>query len=708
MKIIIGFLPKMNGHRLQWNIEPTLSSPLMPSFDSDVFNIGLPNVLFLRLQSLSVFNSTVSKPVCGQNNLYSTAAAGTVGFGGTANYAGGFGGGLAPAPATSASFNFGASSPSTDDEKGAGRGSGNGTEDGLVVLLMSFPVPPSVYQVIVHFEIYCHEIDCHFAGIWNLGNQHCSVQRTPTPLPLHSGFGTQSANNMKLQSVPWTLPRSDVVEVLADRGLSFECTLNVLKVVTNSFSNGFNAGFGPSVQPLPASSSWYVYQCDGEEEASKGTLSPIRFLWEITESQLFKLERWEGVGDAVPMNALQINSNVFGGMFQLKLWRSKEQSNPRLATSSGLRLWISLCGIPKGTDKMGVKFQISVLDSSRGHGVVILSQVITFSYQEAVFELTERQNCILRQMVTRKKGLRLLCKAVVIQKVDNHNNLVHDRPLSADRKSDEVEDDHNEMGSLRPTTSTKRAVSAAKMLFVEMEREQFLWKISNWKSMEMLRTLRLDEYFESDPFILWGHKWYLSVSGGNSVTRTAGWNHNNGFFMNNAFGSRPSNNRSDTLAVHLNPLLPTSTIFDCRVRVEIVQTGCHVDFYRRYQGVSTQSSSIRQQRNFVMQSIADLKGVEGLDIMVSMERVNEMEMWRESGQHPLCGVKQGDTGKRVSDEVGSWLTDTVKLPEYQKLFGEHELNELDVVRELTVADMLAMGIVKVGHQIRLRKAISEL
>ena len=103
------------------------------------------------------------------------------------------------------------------------------------------------------------------------------------------------------------------------------------------------------------------------------------------------------------------HSDIYYDLFQLKVCRKSE----------GKYVWmIQLCGLPKGTNSIGVKFDIFALNG-RNHNddkIKILSQIITFSYRMAVFDFSDAQNNMLHQLFRAHNGLVLLCKANIVQK----------------------------------------------------------------------------------------------------------------------------------------------------------------------------------------------------------------------------------------------------------------------------------------------------
>ena len=55
-----------------------------------------------------------------------------------------------------------------------------------------------------------------------------------------------------------------------------------------------------------------------------------------------------------------------------------------------------------------------------------------------------------------------------------------------------------------------------------------------------------------------------------------------------------------------------------------------------------------------------------------------------------------------------WMENTLKLPEYTALFIENGIENLNVVRMLTVTELNQIGISKIGHRMQILRAISML
>merc|ERR1711879_948971 len=116
-----------------------------------------------------------------------------------------------------------------------------------------------------------------------------------------------------------------------------------------------------------------------------------------------------------------------------------------------------------------------------------------------------------------------------------------------------------------------------------------------------------------------------------------------------------------------------------------------------YQGVSSEFRSIRQQTDFLSQSIADLLELRELHIVVSVEKVSAGDAQQTDR---AVGWKGDGDDCRLEKAVESWLSDTVKLPQYGVLFAQHGVDGMDVVKAMTADALREMGICKVGHIIK--------
>ena len=549
-QIVLRYLHKMNGHRFEWNIQSTVLSQSLSSYDSSTFDVGLPNAFFLRLESSSQSTNPTNPPPYSaalyqqQHPFGSTAAIGGL-FGATPNNYNMF----AAGPVTNATPNNHSSTPLNTVTQSKG--------DSFVLRLMAFEMPSSVYATLVHFELYCVENGAHFAEIWKMKNPYGGQQQ---------GFAHQQIQHLSSgfsQSKPFTLLLDHMTSSSSD-GINIICTVNALQLT--SYVQGQQMTFHSMYE-----------SCEGKSGF------PVFLVWHINISDLNEVE--------------SISSDVFGGMFQCKLCQ----------TTQGMELWIALCGMPKDAVRMTVKLEVSAKQHWNGTVIPITSQNITLMYGSAM-KVVKDGNKVWDQLTSHTNKLSLICTATVVHKIDANNNLLPDVEVESTPK----DADHRH----------KSDIGGAESKFIQSEKREFRWKISGEHFVEIMSALESEGQFMSDRFILWNHVWYISILASKRPRNAHAWT------ANQALG------RDDLLQIHLNPLLPEQTSFDCRVSIEILQTGSHCSFYRRYRGANTRDTVSTQTfpRHFVEDAVHKFAGKKELDIVVEMEKISGVEEKKDQTQ----------------------------------------------------------------------------
>merc|ERR1712228_855776 len=141
----------------------------------------------------------------------------------------------------------------------------------------------------------------------------------------------------------------------------------------------------------------YDYAINEYEESE---CDKMKFEWNINDkSKIKKLI----LSDDKIKNSLSFHSDVFYGMFQLKV--AKNQKNQWL---------IHLCGLPKFTTSIGAKWDI--MTGTIKDKIKIFSQIITFSYDMAVYELPTETSKVLTKMLEKNKCVSIWCKVNIVQK----------------------------------------------------------------------------------------------------------------------------------------------------------------------------------------------------------------------------------------------------------------------------------------------------
>ena len=86
---------------------------------------------------------------------------------------------------------------------------------------------------------------------------------------------------------------------------------------------------------------------------------------------------------------------------------------------------------------------------------------------------------------------------------------------------------------------------------------------------------------------------------------------------------------------------------------------------------------------------------------------NQMQLLQQSVNILMTQSLSKKENKNVS-EVSRWLKNVVKLPQYISLFNENGFDNLEIVKEIRMNDLIALGVDLMGHRIKIVKEIANL
>ena len=211
----------------------------------------------------------------------------------------------------------------------------------------------------------------------------------PNP-PIYRQQRQQNTSGINFMQLEWTSFDEFIAACSSQDELTIECRINVLKI-----------------KPFEPNPILYVSPCGSNndedidesieyeyESTEYDSNSKMKFEWNLNQMFIDKLLYNDN-------NGIMYHSDIYYDLFQLKVCRK----------SSDKYVWmIQSCGLPKQTTQIGVKFEIFAND-----GIRILSQIITFSYEMAIYDFNNEQNGILYGLLRENGTLILFCTANIIQ-----------------------------------------------------------------------------------------------------------------------------------------------------------------------------------------------------------------------------------------------------------------------------------------------------
>ena len=115
------------------------------------------------------------------------------------------------------------------------------------------------------------------------------------------------------------------------------------------------------------------------------------------------------------------------------------------------------------------------------------------------------------------------------------------------------------------------------------------------------------------------------------------------------------------------------------------------------------SSQLNDLRNVVMEDQKN-EEINGLDAV--NERIDSLEMNLNRFMKEREQRKDQESSELAA--VRRWMNTVVKLPQYMDLFIENGFEDLSVIQDLTIDDLMEMGIEKKGHRMKIVKCIAKL
>eukprot|EP01084_Bolivina_argentea_P122287 216703_1 len=408
LDIIFFYFPKINGYKFIWKISASNNISTLKSLDSDAFDIGcLSNKFFLKLQTLSNLSRSQTKRT--RNNINQSS------WNTATGHSGGF---------------FNNNTNNTNRNTSEDNIDPHTIENDCFALsLMSFPLPSKYNYAIIHFEMYCYEINEEYSAIWVLNNQRNYIQAGESVPPFNMNQSNNPDNDtLNLIQTSWNIFSNDtLMHFLSRFGVTFECKLNVLKLIPRNDQNSFSWG-GNYRRRNRHKTSYvddmkpYSYECIEYENQNK-----MRFSWNVRNSLIQKLINETFVTKA----DIMFHSDVYYDMLQLKINGKPNQKQ--------ICFSVMLCGLPQNTTRMGIKLELFSTDIN-GCKIKIMSEIVTFSYNKAIYNLSKDKNEIIYKLIIEHKKLIIFCKANIIQKYDNMGDLVMNKKvIHIDNNNNEIE-----------------------------------------------------------------------------------------------------------------------------------------------------------------------------------------------------------------------------------------------------------------------------
>eukprot|EP01083_Nonionella_stella_P184723 671698_1 len=757
INVIKYYYPKMNGYSFVWNIadHQSIQQIINPSskqtFDSDVFDCGLSNKFFLQIQpanaNASISTSSPSEQpvatpwsgmtpppirhttsrVAPRNTTQSNRpprTRQTARRSSATHYQV-----VLPRPTARRAVSLN-DDDDDDDVKHTDHmddtfasptdlfAGPNQKQSNIKLNLMSFPLPPKYKYVIFQCELYWHELHREFSTIWRIKNPSTKPQHQPGFYGGHGYGGNRDYEEEKKDDntytkFGWTIHYD--LHRYVWKQMTFECKINVLKVIPEGHRNVKRMQAYPYYdedynlnKKSDASTELYSYESLYDIESNK----KLRFVWNInnTNGMVTRLTRY-----SEDKSIVQYHSDIYYDLFQLKVCRQGEKNE----------FMISIAGLPRNTHKMGVKIELFAMYSDPNNDddtkMKIMSSIITFSYTSHTFIISPNKAELLMDLLRNYAKLSLLCTAIIIQKYDEENNTVRDEMKPVFNPKSNIEtpaqdaitsEDHikkeeetqviannsNTICSL-DMESIREQIRASKEKIINLTFDTFIWHITADSDNGLLRKLKAsiikkqNQTFNSDVFCLLGHKWYISI-----YTRDG----EDQYSHRRSRRGRNAQNTDDKPIVNMYANCLTKGCIDCKVCYHVLQTGARAEFYDSFDGASfrhrswgshAEGKSVLSHKANVIKALCTKE----ITIKVDISIISESAIGHKNDAKHNC-----KTGANViKQEVIEWLTDVVHLSQYLDIFKREAIEDLEIVKRLTMDTLTLMGITKIGHQLKI-------
>jgi len=250
----------------------------------------------------------------------------------------------------------------------------------------------------------------------------------------------------------------------------------------------------------------------------------------------------------------------------------------------------------------------------------------------------------------------------------------------------------------------RKQIILSKEKVLKLSQDTFIWHITENSDNGLLHRLKAsiinkrNESFNSDVFILLEHKWYISIH-----TKME-QDHRRGAPRRVRGGG---NDENHSVSIMLNCVTEGSV--DCKVSYKLIQTNAKCEFYDSFDGNHWRRNSWRtlsESARFVLSQNANtIKTLNEITIKVDISIIADRSKQTKKKSIFLAKQRQNI---QIDQAVIRWLTDIVKLPHYVQIFKYEAIDNMDIVKVLTVEHLEKMGIVKIGHQLKILQQIEML
>ena len=670
--VISYYYPSMNGHTFIWKIKNELSN-YNDIIDSDVFNVGLPNNFFLRLQS----NSSAIQRRNHSSSNYDNRGAYNHSLNRSAHS-------HAHAQSQTYKNNIIIDTDDNNHNNHTNHGMNERYDDqklesskshNLILSLMSFPLPSTYEDEIFHVELYFHEINAQYSAIWNQNRQDLRYNnRYNNNYNNYSNYGQQDINKNEDDNYikhGWVInydlfKNKHLNKLIKNKDLNeltFECKINILRV--QPYNNGYgNNGNSEQIEPY-----YYVARplLFGKSTQQKN----MKFIWNIVDRKMIDslssfYNRYKGV--------IQYHSDVYYDMFQFQI-----------GFENSINFFqIQMCGFPENVSKIGIKLQLYAMDNkiNQVNKIKIMSNIVTFSYDSPLYELPKEKSDILHDLLVSYQSLSILCIANIIQKYDKSGNTIQDKQEIAIAPKQKMQN------SSKPSSvSDKEEIDEDNKLsidagpkWLEYPSESFIWTITD---KDLLNDIKNKvNIFNSKIFKLLSHKWFIAIH-------------------------KPYEENQHSL-ICVNCILDKGLI-KCRIRLELLEINESHAYYEQFSSDKWAGGYFARGYEHESQCTRCLlidplmiKSLKKISIKVSISKILD-ETSVENKIEPNSLIN-----KCNDNEIQKWLKDIVGLPQYYGLFRQQGIDDIDTVKLLTIDSLWNLGIDKVGHITKLIHCIAKL
>ena len=226
--------------------------------------------------------------------------------------------------------------------------------------------------------------------------------------------------------------------------------------------------------------------------------------------------------------------------------------------------------------------------------------------------------------------------------------------------------------------------------FIELKGDTFIWHITNESDNELLTKIKSaiinnkKKTFNSPIFELLHHKWYISICTNDNY-------HYRG-------PRRVRNNEDSRHTVQFILHCVSKASIDCRITYHLLQTKNKTEHYEAFDGHWRRGGwrpPHETGRAMLSQKATPIKTLNELTLKIDIAIISE-------DKRQIITETETETNEdEIDKEVMIWLTDIVKLPQYLDTFKKEAIESMEIVKLLEIADLNKMGIIKVGHVLKI-------